>query len=223
MIKEVQLQAGHDFPLLIKLGIMDDEDGGTTLADGMAAAQSMVEAGVDAIEVSGGIGGGFFKRGIGKEWTPENEKPYFRERAAALRSMVSVPVALVGGLRSLRMAQTVLDAGEADIVAMSRPFIREPGLVKRWAAGDHRPARCIACNQCHRLLWAPDVLLNYCWQESRSGGSPLSRIEWLDSPSLPAHSPALCRGKTQSQPSDCCSSLLMGDGCMVSSLQQQQH
>ncbi len=168
VIKEVRLQAGHDFPLLIKLGIMDDEAGGTTLAEGIAAAEAMVKAGVDGIEVSAGIGGDFFRRTIGKECVPGREEPFFHERTLALKRRVSVPVALVGGIRSLQMAQRTIDTGKADIVSMSRPFIREPGLVKRWAAGDQRPAQCITCNQCHRLLWTTDVLGNYCWQESRS-------------------------------------------------------
>ncbi len=168
VIRQIRLQVGRDFPLLVKLGIMDDDPGGTTLAEGVAAAERMVQAGIDAIEVSAGIGGNFFRRAIGKEWTPEDEQPYFRDRTAALKGGVPVSIALVGGIRSLQTARAVLAAGEADIVAMSRAFIREPGLVRRWAAGDHRPARCIVCNQCYRLLSAPELLQSYCWQEHRS-------------------------------------------------------
>jgi len=168
VIRQVRRQAGRDFPLLIKLGIMDDDPGGTALDEGVAAARMMVEAGVDAIEGSAGIGGDFFKKAIGKEWTPENEKPYFCDRAAALKRSVPVPTALVGGIRSLQTAQAILAAGEADVVAISRAFIREPNLVRRWAGGDHRPARCIVCNQCYRLLSAPGLLPSYCWQEHRS-------------------------------------------------------
>ncbi len=31
---------------------------------------------------------------------------------------------------------------------MSRPLIREPGLVKRWKEGDLQDAACVACNGC---------------------------------------------------------------------------
>jgi hypothetical protein len=31
---------------------------------------------------------------------------------------------------------------------MSRPFIREPGLINRWAGGDRRKAACVSDNQC---------------------------------------------------------------------------
>ncbi len=168
VIRQVRLQVGRDFPLLIKLGIMDDDLGGTTLAEGVAACRRMVEASIDAIEVSAGIGGDFLKRTIGRECIPEEEEPYFRDRAAALKGGSPVPIALVGGIRSLETARAVLGAGEADMVAMSRAFIREPGLVRRWATGDLRPARCLVCNQCYRLLSTPELLPSYCWQENRS-------------------------------------------------------
>ncbi len=35
-----------------------------------------------------------------------------------------------------------------DREAMSRPFIREPGLIRRWENGDLTPAACISCNGC---------------------------------------------------------------------------
>jgi 2,4-dienoyl-CoA reductase-like NADH-dependent reductase (Old Yellow Enzyme family) len=38
--------------------------------------------------------------------------------------------------------------GTADMVSMSRPFIREPELVKRWKDGDLKKARCVSCGKC---------------------------------------------------------------------------
>jgi 2,4-dienoyl-CoA reductase-like NADH-dependent reductase (Old Yellow Enzyme family) len=172
VVREVRRWVGGDFPLLIKLGIMDDAPGGTTLSQGIDAAREMTAVGVDAVEVSFGIGGDFMQRVVGKEAAPDNERPWFRERAAALKAAVSVPVGLVGGIRSFNMAQTILNAGEADIISMCRPFIREPKLISRWLAGDRRPARCITCGKCYNLLVGrQDVLDSYCWQEFRSKGT----------------------------------------------------
>ncbi|MCX5999586.1 MAG: NADH:flavin oxidoreductase [Chloroflexi bacterium] len=166
-VKEVRQRVGPDFPVLIKFGIMDDEPGGTTLAEGIATAVEMVAVGLDAIEVSAGIGVNSLQRTIRKPSTPDNEKPWFRDRAAALKRAVDVPVMLVGGIRSPEMAESILNAGEADVISMSRPFIREPQLIRRWLAGDHRPARCITCNLCYRMLRErQEVLDSYCWQES---------------------------------------------------------
>jgi len=168
--REVRRRVEDDYPVMVKLGIMDDAPGGASLGEGIGVARAMVEAGVDAIEVSFGLGGDFMQRPVGKQARAENEKPWFRERAAALKRAVSVPVAVVGGIRSFDMAREILDAGDADLISMSRPFIREPKLISRWLAGDRRPARCITCLQCYRLMLGnQDVLDTYCWQEARAG------------------------------------------------------
>ena len=73
----------------------------------------------------------------------------FRERAAALKRVTSVPIILVGGIRSLQTAQNVVDSGDADLVSMCRPFIREPDLIARWQRGEQWLAECISCGRCH--------------------------------------------------------------------------
>jgi 2,4-dienoyl-CoA reductase-like NADH-dependent reductase (Old Yellow Enzyme family) len=55
---------------------------------------------------------------------------------------------VVGGFRSLAIAQKAIQDGVVDYIALSRPFIREPNLISRWQSGDETPARCISCNQC---------------------------------------------------------------------------
>ncbi len=108
----------------------------------------MCEAGIDAIEVS-------FD---GSELTPipaimnlrrgETERAFFRERAAAVKNTVNIPVILVGGIRSLALASEIVNGGEADLIAMSRPFIREPGILKRWQKNASGTTDCISCNRC---------------------------------------------------------------------------
>ena len=61
---------------------------------------------------------------------------------------MSVPVALVGGIRSLKMANEILESGDADLISMCRPLIREPHLLVRWQHGEAKPATCISCNKC---------------------------------------------------------------------------
>lgn len=163
VVREVRRRLGNDFPVLIKLGVMDDQSGGATLAEGVEAARAMIEAGLDGIEVSHGIGGGELVAGKDMQGPPP-----FRERASVLKRQVSVPIMLVGRVRSLEIAQSVLDSGDADVLSMSRPFIREPGLVKRWRGGDRRPADCISCSRCFRMLAKErGPLESYCWQEQK--------------------------------------------------------
>ena len=106
---------------------------------------------------------GFLESIAVKEGEPE--RAYFRERAAAAKRALTIPVIVVGGIRSLEMAQEIVDSGNADLISMCRPFIREPGLVARWQKGDLRPARCISCNRCFGVLAKGEPL--ECGEERR--------------------------------------------------------
>jgi 2,4-dienoyl-CoA reductase-like NADH-dependent reductase (Old Yellow Enzyme family) len=46
------------------------------------------------------------------------------------------------------LAQRLVAEGTADYISMARLFIREPGLIYRWRAGDRRIAQCISDNRC---------------------------------------------------------------------------
>ena len=60
----------------------------------------------------------------------------------------SVPLFLVGGLRRVSQMEEILEKGYADFISMSRPFIREPSLVRRIKEGKTDVASCVSCNRC---------------------------------------------------------------------------
>ncbi len=72
---------------------------------------------------------------------------------------------LVGGIRSLSVAERIIDQGLADYLSMSRPFIREPGLIKRWMSGDLSKATCLSDNQCFGPAMAGEGI--YCVVEKK--------------------------------------------------------
>ena len=55
---------------------------------------------------------------------------------------------LVGGLRHVAQMEEIAAAGHADFISMSRPFIREPSLVRRIREGKADAAACASCNRC---------------------------------------------------------------------------
>jgi len=161
VVQRIRQTVGAEFPLMIKFGVMDDAPDGLSLDEGLEAARRMEAEGIDAIEISSGVGSPAVV-------TDESvqEHPYHRERANAVKKAVSVPVMVVAGIRSLKLAQNIVDSGDADLISMCRPFIREPGLINRWQRGDREPARCISCNKCFaatlknkRLVCARERLL----------------------------------------------------------------
>jgi hypothetical protein len=57
---------------------------------------------------------------------------------------------------------------------MSRPFIREPGLIQRWRAGDLRPASCLSDNQCFRTIMGDEGL--YCEVEKKEKEKGIEKV-----------------------------------------------
>ena len=145
---EVRASVGRDYPVLIKLNCEDFLEQGLTLDDSLKVGGMLQEAGIDAIEVSGGtiVSGnlGSSRPGI----KSEEKEAYFRVASKAFKAALDVPIILVGGIRSPNLAEKLLAEGVADYFSMSRPFIREPDLVKRWASGDRSKSRCLSDNQC---------------------------------------------------------------------------
>ena len=151
--KAMRRRVDEDFPLLIKLGVEDGFVGGLRFAEGRTIAEKCMHLGFDAVEVSSGLRGKSyteteFRTGISK---PE-EEAYFRPWAAEIRQRASAPVIMVGGMRRVATLRGILDNGEADLVALSRPLICEPDLIARWRSGNEAPSRCISCNQCFENL-----------------------------------------------------------------------
>ncbi len=87
---------------------------------------------------------------------------------------MSIPLLLVGGIRSFSVAERIIDQGVADYISMSRPFIREPGLIQRWRAGDPRPASCLSDNQCFRTIMGDEGL--YCVVEKKKKEKGIEKV-----------------------------------------------
>ena len=77
---------------------------------------------------------------------------YYRSIARALRPAVQVPLVLGGGIRSVATMADIVTSGDADFVALARPFIREPGLVRRIEHGLRGTVDCTSCNLCMHAL-----------------------------------------------------------------------
>jgi 2,4-dienoyl-CoA reductase-like NADH-dependent reductase (Old Yellow Enzyme family) len=73
-----------------------------------------------------------------------------------------VPLILVGGMRRSPHMEEVLEKGQADFISLSRPFIREPDLVKRLREGKTEAAACVSCNKCFAAMIADKPIRCYC-------------------------------------------------------------
>jgi 2,4-dienoyl-CoA reductase-like NADH-dependent reductase (Old Yellow Enzyme family) len=148
-LEAVRGAVGTDFPVMIKLNAHDFVEGGLVPEEAIQIARMLEADGIDLIEVSAGSAAspnnlGPVRKGVARK----QDEAYMVDLAAAIKRSVRIPVATVGGIRSVERIQEILDQGQADYLAMSRPFIREPALVNRWKQGDTSRATCISCNGC---------------------------------------------------------------------------
>jgi len=148
-----------DFPILIKMNCTDYIVGGVDIENLPALAQKIVRAGVDAIELSGGMWECLFRSeeelGFRPVPAPEShtrirkpeQQSYFLRYAEKLD--LAVPIILVGGNRDIEKLEEILQGGKVDFIALCRPLIREPHLPNRWRAGiGKRVPECVSCNSC---------------------------------------------------------------------------
>ena len=143
----VRQQVGPDYPVMTKLGMTDSPEGGLTSEDGVRMVAELEGMGLDAVEISGGIGGSI-RKGI----RSAAEEAYFRPQARLARPATSFPTMLVGGMRSRAVMDDVLASGDADFISICRPLICEPDFPNRLRLGLQERSACISANRC----WAEE-------------------------------------------------------------------
>ena len=171
--KRVRYVTGADYPILIKINGEDYVKGGVTIDETRIVCSKLDELGINAIEVSGGIGevGLMTIRGdIPRDLLMRNrsliqrvflrikeksvrksvrfKEAFFLPEAAAIKRTVKSPVIALGGIRARCTMEGALEKGKADFISMCRPFIRQPSLVNQMEKGNPDPILCTNCNRC---------------------------------------------------------------------------
>jgi 2,4-dienoyl-CoA reductase-like NADH-dependent reductase (Old Yellow Enzyme family) len=161
VIKSVRDTVGDKYPVLIKLNSQDFIDNGMSVDDMLAIATLLEQAGVDAVELSGGTihaSGEFSTIRSGVMAKLEGEV-YYRDAALRFKEKIALPLMLVGGIRSIEVSEELVSNGATDYISLCRPLMREPGLVKRWQSGDRRKAGCLSENACFGPLMSGEGLV----------------------------------------------------------------
>ena len=154
-------EAGHDFPILIKMNSVDYLPGGVDIQEAKKIAGCLNQTGLAAFEMSGctweTITRSEEELGFKPAFIPEaregiktkEQEAYFWQYAKEIRKVVNKPIILVGGIRSIGKVEEILEEGSIDFCAMCRPLVREPDLPNRWLRGEgSETAACISCNKC---------------------------------------------------------------------------
>jgi 2,4-dienoyl-CoA reductase (NADPH2) len=79
---------------------------------------------------------------------------YFLEHSRKVRAAVKLPLAYLGGAKSLAGVQQAMADG-FDCVAMGRALIFDPEFVNKLQSGEATVSGCTACNECVVTMYSP--------------------------------------------------------------------
>ena len=122
IIYAVREAVGRDFPVALRFGACDYMPEGSTIQDGIAASEEFEKAGIDLLDVSGGLCGTV---------NPYNkEQGYFSEITEELKKHIGIPIILTGGIVDAAAAEKLLSENRADLIGVGRAILRDSGWAK---------------------------------------------------------------------------------------------
>jgi 2,4-dienoyl-CoA reductase-like NADH-dependent reductase (Old Yellow Enzyme family)/thioredoxin reductase len=156
LCEAIKKECGQDF--LIDAQVSGEEEPGGYTLDDMVKYAKLLEGHVDILQLRGPNLA--MSHPMGQNFD-KGRPPTLRYAEAIKKSGARIAVAPVGGYQDLDMSESFLADGKADIIAMARAFIADPGYgEKAYEGRGEDVVPCILCNRCHGVSSAP--LLDVC-------------------------------------------------------------
>ncbi|WP_051353818.1 oxidoreductase [Atopobium fossor] len=111
--------AVKDFPVFIRFGTYDGVPEGTTTADCAVLGRMFQDAGVDVIDISGGLYGYAFD-------DRKDLDTYFVQEAHAVQETTTIPIILAGGITKPEVAQALVAQDGFAMAGVARQLLRNP-------------------------------------------------------------------------------------------------
>lgn len=149
-IKAIRQAVGADYPVWVKFNCADFmKEPGLTFEESKQVMAWLAQAGVNAIEVSGGNTSSIPRQGVIRPIRRTKEPMYFSKYAAeAAQLLPDIDIGVVGGFRTVEQIETCLRDTKIAFISLCRPLLRQPDLLKLWKDGSTEPALCISCSRC---------------------------------------------------------------------------
>jgi len=179
VLRRVLDAVGGQLAVACKISVTEGCRGGNTAADGAAIARVLERAGAQLLVLSGGLNIESITTMFGSSFPKENRthvgnpivaaamflqqltepKREFRElyqleHSRQARAATRLPLAYLGGVKSLANVEQVLAEG-FDAVALGRVLIHQADLVNAFASGAVRESGCTSCNRCVAMMYTP--------------------------------------------------------------------
>ncbi len=144
IIANIRAKCGDDFPIQFRISADEMVPGGRTIEDTKAQVRLLEQAGVVAFDVSVGTDGSHQVMVT----TGAVAHGWITDHAAAVKSVVDVPVLTVARINDPLIAESVVSNGKADAIVMGRASLADPELPNKAKEGRFEDIiQCTACMQ----------------------------------------------------------------------------
>jgi 2,4-dienoyl-CoA reductase (NADPH2) len=179
VLRAVLDAVGTEMAVICKYSITEGVRAGNSAEDGAQIARMLEEEGAHLLVLSAGMNAESITTMFGssfpkenrvqqknkiialamaiqrrKEPTVEFRELYLLEHARKVRAAVTMPLAYLGGAKSLASIEKIMAEG-FDLVAMGRVLLAENDYVNKLASGASRDSICTACNRCVAMMYTP--------------------------------------------------------------------
>ena len=184
VLAAVREAVGDDLAVLAKINVADGPSRGATVEDAIVTAKILEQQGAHMLVLSGGrnvestwfmfgsnmnreeiikvmkqtgdhLSAWLMRAAAAKERKIEFREMYFREYSQKIREAVDLPLAYLGGVKSLENVHTAMADG-FECVVLARALLRDPDLVNQFRTGGLAASRCDNCNACVAYIYHPD-------------------------------------------------------------------
>jgi 2,4-dienoyl-CoA reductase-like NADH-dependent reductase (Old Yellow Enzyme family) len=180
VLERVLDAVGKEMAVLCKISVTEATRGGNTAADGAQIASLLEAAGAHLLVLSAGLniesittmfGSSFPKENRTKVGNPivalamliqqftepknvQFHELYQLENSRQARRATRMPLAYLGGVKSLANVGQLMDEG-FDAIALGRVLIHQADLVNAFASGRVLESGCTSCNRCVAMMYTP--------------------------------------------------------------------
>lgn len=158
VLDRVRKAVGDDYPVCYRMSADEYVEGGLTIEDTTVFARMLVEKGVDAISVSGGV----YESSKMIVQSPLVAEGVFADNAGVIKEAINaaVPVMVAGNIKDPYTAESILDEGKTDMIALARALLADADFPNKAQTGRTEDIdSCTGCNQgcIDRLFAGEDI------------------------------------------------------------------
>ena len=126
IIKKVREKVGEDYPIFLRLGAGDGKEAGLSQKDAVYAAKAFEKAGVDVLDISGGMCLYF---------SDDDYPGFFDYLSKPIYDEVDIPVILTGGVKAGKDIEDILERDVCDLVGVGRAVFKD----SNWMENEVKP------------------------------------------------------------------------------------